>query len=133
MFLSTGANVHFILIILLFFFLKILSLRESYYALFMKKLYNHPYFSRALCYVVLLLLFGVYIFYIDENSISVRMQNKRYIKELRQEIELYQSNYDRDDRIVKQLSTSREVIERIAIEKYNMKREDQDIFIIHEP
>ncbi|MDD4609387.1 MAG: septum formation initiator family protein [Bacteroidaceae bacterium] len=99
----------------------------------MKKLYNHPYFSRALCYVVLLLLFGVYIFYIDENSISVRMQNKRYIKELRQEIELYQSNYDRDDRIVKQLSTSREVIERIAIEKYNMKREDQDIFIIHEP
>jgi len=108
-------------------------LRESYYAFFMKKLYNHPYFSRVLCYVVLLLLFGVYIFYIDENSISVRMQNRRHIKELRQEIQLYQSNYDRDDRIVKQLSTSREVIERIAIEKYNMKREDQDIFIIHEP
>lgn len=80
-------------------------------------------------YVVVLLIIILIVGFVDENSYWNRHARNIEIQKLREEISLYQNQYDEDTRKLKALDKY-ENVERLAREKYLMKRDDEDVFII---
>ncbi|MDL2213143.1 septum formation initiator family protein [Bacteroides sp. OttesenSCG-928-D19] len=80
-------------------------------------------------YVITLAAFGVIIVFLDENSWMRRMKYEQEIRELTREIEKYRAEYNESTEILNELTTNPEAIERIAREKYLMKKPNEDIYI----
>ena len=84
----------------------------------------------ALKYIVVTLIAVVLIGFVDENSIWHHIRNRQRISELQSEIADYTYRYQRDERQVRQLESDPKAIEKIARERYFMKTDDEDIFIL---
>lgn len=77
--------------------------------------------------VVLGLLFvGV----IGENSVLAYIEKRMLLSEKEQELERYEEQFTRDSTRLAELTRSRIGVERIARERYFMKRADEDIFVL---
>ena len=76
--------------------------------------------------------FLVVIVFLDENSLIQRAQPKREISTLKSEIARYRKQYEEDTRKLKELMNNPEALEKIAREKYLMKKPNEDIFIFEE-
>ena len=76
--------------------------------------------------------FLVVIVFLDENSLIQRAQHKREISILKSEIAKYKKQYEEDTRKLKELMDNPEALEKIAREKYLMKKPNEDIFIFEE-
>jgi len=76
--------------------------------------------------------FLVMIVFLDENSLIQRAQHKREISTLKSEIARYRKQYEEDTRKLKELMDNPEALEKIAREKYLMKKSNEDIFIFEE-
>ena len=83
-------------------------------------------------YLITIALFGVIIVFLDENSLIQRAQHRQEINDLRTEIEKYRKQYEDDTERLKELTTNPEALEKIAREKYYMKKPNEDIFIFEE-
>ncbi len=75
-----------------------------------------------------LLIIGV----LDENSLLRRVQHWREISNLKAEIQMYRDQYEKDSRTLKELTTHPEELEKVAREKYLMKKANEDIFVFEE-
>lgn len=75
-----------------------------------------------------LLIIGV----LDENSLLRRVQHWREISSLKAEIQMYRDQYEKDSRTLKELTTHPEELEKVAREKYLMKKANEDIFVFEE-
>ena len=58
------------------------------------------------------------------------MQNKQYIGELEEEIDRYTRQACRDQEQIHMLDSDPKAIEKIARERYFMKTDDEDIFVL---
>lgn len=83
-------------------------------------------------YMITILVFVLIIGVLDDNSLIRRVSHWREIRELNTEIERYRSQYEEDSRALKELTSNPEALEKIAREKYKMKKADEDIFIFEE-
>ena len=83
-------------------------------------------------YMITILVFVLIIGVLDDNSLIRRVSHWREIRELNTEIERYRSQYEEDSRALKELTSYPEALEKIAREKYKMKKADEDIFIFEE-
>lgn len=72
-----------------------------------------------------LLIIGV----LDENSLIQRASHRAEIHQLKSEIERYREQYNRDSKLLKEISSNQEALEKVAREKYFMKKENEDIFV----
>jgi len=86
-------------------------------------------FIRKYKYAITLITFGVIIGFIDENSLIRRMKYESEIHELNREIEKYRAEYEESTERLNELTANPEAIERIAREKYLMKKPNEDIYI----
>lgn len=77
---------------------------------------------------IFLLVIGV----LDENSLIQRFAHKREIRKLNAEIEYYRKQYEEDSKMLKEITSNKEALEKVAREKYLMKKENEDIFIFEE-
>lgn len=75
--------------------------------------------------VVFLLIIGV----LDENSLYTRYQRRVEIGNLKQEIQKYQSQYEAETAQLQALQNDPSAVERMARERYFMKRPDEDVFV----
>lgn len=75
-----------------------------------------------------LLIIGV----LDENSLIQRFSHHTEIRALKSEIQRYKKQYDRDSRLLKEISTNPEALEKVAREKYFMKKDNEDIYVFEE-
>ncbi len=66
---------------------------------------------------------------LDENSWYNRYQRLQNIDKLRIEMQSYKDQYDSDTRELKRLN-QRDYVEKFARERYLMKRENEDVFVI---
>lgn len=80
-------------------------------------------------YVVTLVAFGILVVFVDENSIIRRMGYAQEETRLRREINRYRKEYDESTQLLNELSVDSGAIERIAREKYLMKKPDEDIYV----
>jgi cell division protein DivIC len=80
-------------------------------------------------FVLILLLFTIWMLFFDANSYLIHRELNKEINELEKEKNYYIREMEADKKIIKQLSTD-DGIEKLAREKYYMKKENEDIYII---
>ena len=85
---------------------------------------------KSLKYIVVVLLGVLLVGFLDENSVWNHFNNRRQIGELREEIARQRARYEADRRQIRLLDTDPKTIEKIARERYFMKAEDEDIFVL---
>lgn len=98
----------------------------------MSKLLTIWNYIRRRKYWITLLIFIVVIGFLDENSLVQRIKHRNEISTLNSEIEKYRKQYEEDTERLKELTTNPEALEKIAREKYLMKKPDEDIFVFEE-
>ena len=85
---------------------------------------------RALKYVVVALFAVVLIGFVDESSVWHHFQNKQRIGELQVEIDKYVEQNKRNLERIRMLDSDPKAMEKIARERYFMKADDEDIFVL---
>lgn len=84
-------------------------------------------------YLITILVFLLIIGVLDEeNNLIQRVRHKREIFELKREIKHYRNQYEESSRELKELLSNPEVLEKVAREKYLMKKPNEDIYIFEE-
>lgn len=99
----------------------------------MKKVRNillRVYHIRGLKYIVVSVLAVVVIGFVDENSVWKHFRNRQHIGQLQAEIARYKKQNQSDLEQIKQLDSDPKSIEKIARERYFMKADDEDIFVL---
>ena len=86
--------------------------------------------SQALKYTLVCLLGVLVVGFLDENSIWNHFKNQRRINELEEEIGKYNAAYERDQAQIRQLNKDPKAMEKIARERYFMKADDEDIYVL---
>ncbi|HZK03917.1 MAG TPA: septum formation initiator family protein [Bacteroidaceae bacterium] len=80
-------------------------------------------------YIFVLVTFILIIVFFDENNLIKRTSQKREIKALNEEIQRYQTQINDGEKLLEDLESDTLLRERIAREKYNMRKDDEDIFV----
>ena len=99
----------------------------------MKKVRNFMlriYHVKGLKYIVVVFLAVLFIGFLDENSVWKHLRNQQYIGELKDEIKAYEERYKHDKAQIRELDSDPKSIEKIARERYFMKADDEDIFVL---
>lgn len=78
------------------------------------------------------LSFLVWMIFLDSNDLISRFKLSSKLRSLDKEKEYYQAKITEVEKDRKELMTNRELLEKFAREKYLMKKEKEDIFIIQE-
>ena len=86
--------------------------------------------SMFLKYAVVTVIGVLIVGFLDENSVWHHIQNLRHIQELQEERDKYIADYERDKAQIKELDRNPKAIEKIARERYFMKADDEDIFVL---
>ena len=79
--------------------------------------------------MVILSIFIVWMLFFDENSILNHMEFNKEIKKLNNEKKYYNSEIQKDTELIEKLE-NKEELEKFAREEYNMKKENEEIYLI---
>ena len=104
------------------YFMKVLTSIKAY----VLRMWSSVYFKYAVVCVVGILLVG----FLDDNSLWNHFKNLQHIEELSREKEKYNADFQRDQAQIKELNKNPKAMEKIARERYFMKADDEDIFIL---
>ena len=80
-------------------------------------------------YVVIFVAFAIWMLFFDANSFLIHHELNSEMKALENKRDYYKKEILKDKKAVKALSTD-EGLERLAREKYYMKKENEEIYII---
>ena len=81
-------------------------------------------------YGVITIIGVVLVGFVGENSLLAHLRHKYYISSLSDEISVYNERYQNDMRQIRELNRNPKAMERIARERYFMKQDDEDIFVL---
>ncbi|MBR1395182.1 MAG: septum formation initiator family protein [Prevotella sp.] len=90
------------------------------------KVWHLPFVKYAVISVIGVVLVG----FVGQNSLLAHMRNVNYINELSEEIDTYNARAREDMRKIRELDRNPKALERIARERYFMKHDDEDIFVL---
>lgn len=74
--------------------------------------------------------FLVWLFFFDSNNIILRLRLKNQLNELRREKQFYLDEIRKDSILTQKLLHDTAELERFAREKYLMKKEGEDVFLV---
>lgn len=80
-------------------------------------------------FVIILIIFVVWMLFFDANSYLIHRELNKELSDLELEKNYYKREINIDKKAIKALSNE-EGMEKLAREKYYMKKENEDIFII---
>ena len=95
-----------------------------------KQILSRIYHIPVLKYVVVTLIGIILIGFVDENSVWHHMVNKQRISELQEEIDAYTLQNKNDQAQIQKLDSDPKAIKKIARERYFMKADNEDIFVL---
>ncbi len=81
-------------------------------------------------YVVVCIIGVLLVGFLDDNSLWSHFKNRQRIAELTDEKEKFEADFERDQAQIKELDRNPKAIEKIARERYFMKADDEDIFVL---
>jgi cell division protein DivIC len=84
-------------------------------------------------YLVAGAAFVVFLVFFDDRDLISNFRHRQELKQLEQSTEYYQAEIAKTKQELKQLRTDAALLEKYAREKYLMKRDNEDIFLIREP
>lgn len=85
---------------------------------------------QALKYLAVCVISVLFVGFIDENSLWSHLKNQHRIGELEDEIAEYNAAFERDQAQIRELNSNPKAMEKIARERYFMKADDEDIFVL---
>ena len=91
----------------------------------LKSLIGKSYFK----YFLILLAFMVWMTFLDTNSLLMHAELNREIKKLKKKRDALSEEILKDKSLIKKLDNV-DSLEHFAREEYNLKKENEDIFII---
>ncbi len=80
-------------------------------------------------YLIILIGFGVWMYFFDANSIRIHNELSNDIDRLETSIDFYKQEIEKDKKIIED-SEDLEKLERFARETYHMKKDNETIYII---
>ncbi len=83
-------------------------------------------------YLAIGLLILVYMSFFDVNSFQNHFKLNRIIRKLEKQKAFYQGEIEKDSIALSELTSDPSHIEKFAREKYLMKRDNEDVFIVVE-
>ena len=93
---------------------------------FLLRVWHSMFLKYAVVCIAGVLIVGV----LDENSVWSHWKNLQRIDELTEETEKYNADFRRDQAQIRELDKNPKAIEKIARERYFMKADDEDIFVL---
>ncbi|MBD0332496.1 MAG: septum formation initiator family protein [Chitinophagaceae bacterium] len=84
---------------------------------------KNKYFLASVVFVVWLLFF-------DRNDLFTQYQRQKELKSIKQSSKYYTEEIAAERKFVAELKSNPAAIEKLAREKYMMKRDDEDLFLI---
>lgn len=96
----------------------------------LKKVLLYLQRMRSLKYIVVIAFAVIVVGFVDTNSVWGHFRNKRKIADLESEISRYREQHEIANRQLRQLDRNPKAIEKIARERYFMKKDDEDIFVL---
>ena len=91
---------------------------------------NFFYWLFKLKYLIALAVFVGAIGFVGENSVVNRIAQQREIARLKGEIGEYSHRFDTDKETLNALKHDVEAVKEVARDRYYMKTDDEDIFIV---
>jgi hypothetical protein len=83
-------------------------------------------------YFITIVLFLVWMTFLDSNDLISRFKMSSKLRGLEREKEFYQEKIGEVEKDRKELMTNKTLLEKFAREKYLMKKESEDLFIVQE-
>lgn len=83
-------------------------------------------------YTIVVAVFLVYLIFFDGHNLIRKYQMRQERDLLLQELEMYREEIKKNKDEINKLKTDSLYLEKVAREKYLMKKEDEDIFLFNE-
>jgi len=83
-------------------------------------------------YLLTLIVLTVWVIFFDKNDFSTQIELRREVKQLEEERNYYAHEIAGITSDIRELTTNPKTLEKFAREKYLMKRDNEDIFVIVE-
>jgi cell division protein FtsB len=81
-------------------------------------------------YLIAIVIFSLWMFVFDSNNIIKQMEYMSTLNKLEQERQYYLNEIKENQSSTNELVTNIDKLERYAREKYLMKKENEDIFLV---
>lgn len=81
-------------------------------------------------YVFFLAIFAIWMLFFDQHNLFRQLKLSNELNEAKEQQEFYRSEYIKDSTLLYQLENDKEAMEKLAREKYLMKKDDETIFLI---
>ncbi len=81
-------------------------------------------------YFIASAIFVVYVLVFDSNNLATQIRLKRELSKLQAEKQYYLNEIKKDKEAIRVLMTNERNLEKFAREKYLMKRENEDVYLI---
>ncbi len=92
----------------------------------MKNLLNllkNKFFLAGMAFIVWMLFF-------DRNDLASQYEYRTQVQKLEEEKEFYTAEIEKADSELKELTTNIQSLEKFARERYYMKRENEDVYVV---
>jgi len=83
-------------------------------------------------YVIVFMVFFVFILFFDQHNLIRRYKTYRNTQKLKSEINFYNEQIKNNRKEINNIQLNDESLEKYARERYFMKKDSEDIFIIKE-
>ena len=83
-------------------------------------------------YLITFVVFLVWIFFIDTFDIITQVRMNNEFKQLKEQQEFYKAEIEKDSIKVYNLNNNPEEQERFARERFLMKKDNEDVFIVRD-
>ena len=81
-------------------------------------------------YIIATLIFAVVIIFVDQYNLFYQIRNFKKRKEVRNKVEYYEKEIKQQQETLERLHRDSALMEKIAREKYMMKRDNEVIYVI---
>ena len=81
-------------------------------------------------YIIATLIFAIVIIFIDKYNLSYQIRNIKKLRKAKREIEYYEKEIKQQHETLDRLRHDSTYMEKVAREKYMMKRDNEVIYII---
>lgn len=81
-------------------------------------------------YLIVVIIGVLVVGFLDENSFMKRIQYELQINELEDQISKYKTQHESDSKKLRELRCNPKAIEKIARERYFMKADNEDIYVL---
>jgi cell division protein FtsB len=84
-------------------------------------------------YLLSITVFAVWMLFFDKNDVFTQMQRRRELAEIEESKSYFSQKITESKKFSKDIQSDAAAIEKFARERYLMKRENEDLFLIQTP